>query len=143
MHQNRQVVEEAFDKWSTGQGSILDLMDDNGIVVIPGIAPHCGIMSKRQFVAEVATPFMSRFSRPPVPRPSLIMTDGDNVIVVADAEGTTLDGNTYRNSYVFVLEFREESLVKVAEFLDMAAFNVVWDSVTPGTQTVRSVEQPR
>ncbi len=134
MQQNRQIVEEAFDRWSKGQGSILDLIDDDGIIVIPGTVPHCGAVCKRDFAANVATPFMSRFSKPPVPRPSTIMADGDEVIVIADAEGTTLDGKAYRNNYVFLLTFRESRLVKATEFLDLAAFNVVWDSVLPNTR---------
>lgn len=134
MRVNRRIVEEAFDSWSRGQGSILDLMGDEGIIVIPGTAPHCGTVSKREFVANVAMPFMNRFSIPPVPRPSKIMADGEGVIVVADAEGTTLDGKAYRNDYVFVLEFRESRLVKATEFLDMVAFNLVWDSVMPKAQ---------
>ena len=135
MQRNRQLVEEAFDRWSKGQGSILDLMGDDGIVVIPGTAPHCGMMCKREFVTITATPFMTKFSIPPVPRPSMILADGDDVIVIADAEGTTLDGKAYRNAYVFVLEFRKGRLIKATEFLDMAAFNVVWNTVTPGNQT--------
>ena len=135
MQQNRQIVEEAFDRWSKGHGSILDLMGDDGLVVIPGIAAHCGTASKQEFVANVATPFMNRFSRPPVPRPSKIMADGNDVIVVADAEGTTLEGEAYRNHYVFVLELSNSRLVRATEFLDMAAFNAVWDSVTPEDET--------
>ena len=131
MQVNRRIVEEAFNSWRMGQGSILDLMGDDGTIVIPGTAAHCGTMSKREFVANVATPFMNRFSVQPVPRPSKIMADGEDVIVVADAEGTTLDGKAYRNDYVFVLEFREGRLVKATEFLDMVAFNLVWDSVMP------------
>jgi ketosteroid isomerase-like protein len=63
------------------------------------------------------------------------MADGNDVIVVADAEGTTLEGKAYRNDYVFVLEFSNSRLVKATEFLDMAAFNAVWDSVTPEEET--------
>ena len=140
MQRNRQIVEEAFDKWRAGRGSILDLMGDNGIVVIPGVAPHCGTKSKREFVVEVAAPFMSRFSKAPVPVPSKIVADGDDVIVIADADGTTLDGKAYRNSYVFILEFREGSLIKATEFLDMTAFNVVWDTVTPDLQDAHCVK---
>lgn len=110
---------------------------------IPGTAAHCGTRRKQEFLADVAHPFMSRFSKPPVPLPSLILADGDDVIVVADAEGTTLDGKLYRNDYVFVLKFRNGSLSKAVEFLDLLAFNVVWDSVAPGARATDVVEQPR
>lgn len=129
MEQNRQLVEQAFDKWRLGQGSILDLMDDDGLVVITGTAAHCGTSPKKQFMPNTATPFMSRFSKPPAPVASLILSAGDNVVVVAHAEGTTLDGDSYRNDYVFVLEFHGGRLSKATEFLDMKAFNLVWDSV--------------
>lgn len=143
MEQNQQVVEQAFNKWRLGQGSILDLMDDDGMIVIPGTAAHCGTTRKQQFITNIAAPFMSRFIKPPVPLPSLILAAGDNVVVVANAEGTTLDGKPYRNDYVFVLEFRDGSLFKATEFLDMKAFNVVWDSVAQGTRTTNLVENAR
>ena len=137
----RQVVKDAFDRWSAGKGSILDLMGDDGTVVVPGTAPHCGTRSKQEFVTDVATPFISRFSKPPVPFPLKIMADGNDVIIVAEADGTTLDGKAYHNSYVFVLEFGEDRLMKATEFLDMVAFNAVWDSVQPKADATRGKEE--
>ena len=141
METNRGIVEEVFKRWSAGKGSILDLMGDDGLVVIPGTAPHCGTKGKQEFVTEVATPFLSRFSKPPVPSPLKIMAGGDDVIVIAEADGTTLDGKAYRNQYVFVLEFQKGRLMKATEFLDMAAFNAVWNSVPPSAQAKHSTEQ--
>ena len=140
MPENRQLVEAAFSTWSTGNGSILDLMGDDGTVVIPGTAPHCGTRGKQEFLTDVAMPFMSRFSRPPVPFPSKIMADGNDVIIVADADGITTDGKAYRNSYVFILEFRDGRLMKATEFLDMRAFNAVWDSVPAKSAGYSSTE---
>jgi ketosteroid isomerase-like protein len=137
----RQLVDDAFDRWGAGKGSILDLMGDDGTVVIPGTAPHCGTRGKQEFVTNVATPFMSRFSKPPVPVASKIMADGDDVIIVAEADGTTLDGKIYHNSYVFVLEFREDRLMKATEFLDMVALNKLWDSVQPKAQATGGMEE--
>ncbi len=141
MHRNQQLVEQAFNRWSTGQGSVLDLMDDDGTVVIPGSSAHCGTRTKREFVKDVATPFMRRFSTPPVPLPTRIIADDDDVIVVADAHGVTLDGKAYRNHYVFILEFKEDSLVQATEFLDMVAFNVVWNDVEPRAQDSSELER--
>ncbi len=135
------IVREAFSKRSTEAGSILDLMPADGIVVIPGTVPHCGAFSKSQFVIEVATPFLARFSKPPVPRPRKIWADGDDVAVVADAEGTMLNGRPYANSYVFILELRDGLLMKATEFLDMSAFNAVWDSVDPASYPKKTAEE--
>ncbi len=131
MRQNVEVVKDAFYKWSCREGSILDLMGDDGTVIIPGTASHCGSWGKQEFVTDVATPFINRFSEPPVPLPSKIMANGDDVIVVAEADGTTMDGKPYHNTYVFVLEFEEGRLMKATEFLDMVAFNAVWNNVPP------------
>ncbi len=141
METNRGIVEEAFKRWGAGEGSILDLMGDDGLVVLPGTGPHCGTKGKQEFVTEVATPFMSRFSKPPVPVPVKIMADVDDVVVVAEADGTTLDGKAYRNNYVFVLEFQKGRLMRATEFLDMAAFNAVWDSIPPEARAEHSSEQ--
>ncbi len=135
------IVREAFSKWSAGTGSILDLMPADGVVVIPGTVPHCGTFSKRQFVAEVATPFLARFSKPPAPRLRKIWADGSDVAVLADAEGTMQDGRPYANSYVFILELRDGHLMKATEFLDMAAFNVVWDSIDPASYAEKTTEE--
>ncbi len=143
MQQNRGAVEDAFKLWSAGKGTILDLMGDDGTVVVPGTALHCGAKGKQEFIRDVATPFMSRFSKPPVPLLSKIMADGEDVIVVAEADGTTIDGQAYHNSYVFVLEFRESRLMKATEFLDMVAFNAVWDSGLPDAQTADAKEETR
>lgn len=128
---NLRTVRETFHKWSAGKGSLNDLMAENAVIVIPGTAPHCGTFSKSVFVRDVATPFMARFSRPPAPQARKIWSQGDDVVVLAEAEGTRRDGKPYANSYVFVLNLRRGRVVRATEFLDMAAFNDVWDQVDP------------
>ena len=128
---NLRTVRETFRKWGAGEGSLNDLMAEDAVVVIPGSAPHCGTFSKSAFVTDLATPFMARFSRPPAPRARRIWSDGDDVVVLADAEGTRRDGKPYTNSYIFVLKLRLGRVVRTTEYLDMAAFNDVWDQVEP------------
>lgn len=130
---NLRTVREAFRKWGTGEGSLNDLMAEDAVIVIPGTAPHCGTFSKSVFVRDVATPFMTRFSRPPAPQARKIWSQGGEVVVLAEAEGTRRDGKQYANRYVFVLKLRRGRVVRVTEFLDMAAFNDVWDQVEPAT----------
>jgi len=130
---NCRIVEDFFRKWGAGRGSLFDLMIDDAEIVIPGIAPHCGSFSKGVFLKEVATPFMARFSKPPVPVPRRIWSQGEDVAVLADAAGMRRDGKPYSNRYVFVLQMRRGRVVKATEFLDMAAFNDVWDNVEPAS----------
>ncbi len=132
---NCRILQDSFRKWGAGRGSLFDLMTDDAEIVIPGIAPHCGSFSKGVFVREIATPFMARFGKPPVPLPRRIWAQGEDVAVLADAAGMRRDGKPYSNRYVFVLQMRSGRIVKATEFLDMAAFNDVWDNVEPASAT--------
>ncbi len=140
---NLRAVREAFRKWSAGEGSLFDLMTDDAVIVIPGIARHCGTFSKSVFVEDVATPFMARFSAPPTPRARKIWSDGDDIAVLAEAEGTRRDGEPYANCYVFVLKMRGGRVVRATEFLDMTAFNDVWNQVEPRPNAAAATEQHR
>lgn len=140
---NLRVVREAFQKWSAGESSLFDLMADDAVIVIPGTAPHCGTFSKSVFARDVAAPFMERFSRPPTPRARKIWSDGNDIAVLADAEGTRRDGKPYANSYVFVLKMRSGRVVQATEFLDMTAFNDVWDHVVPESNGAAATERHR
>ena len=136
---NMRVVRRTFRLWSAGNGSLFDLMTDDASIIIPGTASHCGTFSKSTFVKEVAGPFMARFNKPPRPRALKIWCDGDDVAVLADAEGTTRDGVPYANAYVFVLKMRGGRIAQATEFLDMAAFNDVWNRVEPSSVSVAEV----
>ena len=128
---NVRAVQRTFRKWAAGEGSLEDLMAEDAVIVIPGTAPHCGTFSRTAFARDVAGPFIARFSLPPAPRARMVWADRNDVVVLADSEGTRRDGKAYMNSYVFVLNMRRGRVVRATEFLDMAAFNEVWDQVVP------------
>lgn len=125
------AVRRAFEAWEAGTGSIYDLMDTETRIVIPGIAAHCGTYCKEAFLHDVAGPFRARFAEPPVPRLRKLWAATGTVAVMADATGTTRDGRPYVNTYVFVFELAGPRVATVTEFLDMAAFNAVWDRIAP------------
>ena len=123
------AVRQAFQDWSEGEGSIYDLMDPDAEIVIAGTSAHCGTFRKDVFLRDVAGPFTARFSTPPRPRLRSLWASRDKVVVLADATGTTRDGDPYTNAYVFVFEMVANRVKRVTEFLDMAAFNAVWNGV--------------
>ena len=125
------AVRRAFSAWRDGAGSIYDLMEDEAAVVIPGTAAHCGVFRKDVFLGEIAAPFVARFATPPVPQLRAIWSGARAVVALADAKGLTRDDRPYANTYLFVFEMRGRRAIKVTEFLDMAAFNAVWDGVEP------------
>ncbi len=123
------AVRRAFTAWEAGTGSIHDLMDADTTIVIPGTAAHCGAYLRDDFLRNVADPFRARFAEPPVPRLRRLWADGRTVAAMADATGTARDGRPYANAYIFVFEFAGARVATVTEFLDMAAFNTVWDRI--------------
>ena len=126
------AVRRAFQVWGRGEGSIYDLMEANTEIVIPGTAAHCGAYRKDVFLREVAGPFGACFAKPPLPHLRALWSKGGTVAALADATGMTRDGQPYANTYVFVFEMAGRRVTRVTEFLDMAAFNAVWDRVAPG-----------
>ncbi len=100
-------------------------------IVIPGTSPNCGTFSKEAFLRDVAAPFMARFVEPPAPQLRAVWGNAGATVVLADATGLTRDEQAYANAYVFLFETRGPQVTKVTEFLDMAAFNAVWDRVEP------------
>ena len=124
-------VRRAFQSWEAGTGSIYDLMDADTEVVIPGTAPHCGTYRRAVFLRDVAGPFGRRFTTPPIPKPQRFWATAGSVAVLADATGTTRDGRHYANTYVFLFEMVGSRVTRITEFLDMTAFNGVWDATQP------------
>ena len=112
---NLRAVRGAFRKWSAGGALLFDLMTDDAVIVIPGTAPNCGAFSKSVFMRDVAGPFMARFSRAPAPHATKVWSDGDDVAVLAKAEGMRRDGRPCANSYVFVLKMRAGRVVHATE----------------------------
>ena len=50
---------------------------------------------------------------------------------MADGTGAARDGQSYANAYVFAFAMDGRRVRRVTEFLDMAAFNAVWDRIEP------------
>lgn len=131
------AVRRAFAAWASGTGSIYDLMENEAEIVIPGTTAHCGVYRKDAFLCEVAQPFVARFTTPPLPRPRGLWAKGPSVLVRAEARGKATDGQAYTNDYVFVFDFEGCRVTRVTEFLDMGAFEAVWDRVVPTVHHAR------
>ena len=111
------------------------MMESDTQIVIAGTAPHCGTYMLDEFLRDVARPFGARFSEPPAPKLRQLWAHSGSVAVLADATGTTRDQRHYENQYVFVFQMVKGRVTRVTEFLDMTAFNEVWDRVDPAPQS--------
>ena len=135
MRTNRQIVADAFEAWSRGEGHVSSIFADEMTWEIVGRSRASGTYgSAQEFGDEVLHPFGARF-RPDAPfRPVTIRgiyADGDTVIVLWDGEGTTTAGTTYRNTYAWFMTLRGGKVIDGTAFYDSIAFDELWESVSP------------
>lgn len=129
---NRAIVQAAFDKWRTGQGSPFDLLLPEAEWTIVGSSPLSRTYrSKQQFMDEVITPFNQRVRSPLVPTVRGLYADADTVIIFFDGATTALDGLPYRNTYTWYFTMKGGRVVKATAFFDTRVFDELWNRVSP------------
>jgi uncharacterized protein len=134
---NKARVEGVLKAWMAGDGTALQgLLDDNVEWTITGNSLVSGTTHNRaELNVKVLDPFGARFSQSQDrfrPRKiNGIYADGDAVIAYLDASGTANDGKPYANSYVWILNMRDDKAVRVTAFFDSIAFDELWRRVPP------------
>jgi uncharacterized protein len=132
VERNRESVRQAFERWREGRGNLFELMAPDVRWEIVGHSAVAGTyQSKEAFMNQVIVPLNKRFARPLVPAVRHVFADGDTVVALFDAETVATDGLPYRNSYSWILRFRDGSIVDVVAFFDSVAFNELWTRVSP------------
>jgi len=130
---NRQIITEAFEKWSAGGSTFFDdVLAHNVVWTIKGSSPTAGTYDGRdQFVREAVKPFVERLSAPLRPSVNHIWADGDAVIVYWDDVATAIDGKPYSNSYVWIFTMKDGRASRVTAFLDLELYEDVIKRITP------------
>ena len=139
---NRQVVTRAFAAWRDGTGAITDVFAADMVWRIEGHSlASKDYRDRQQFIDEVLAPFAARFPMSDPFRPATIRSvhaDGDAVIVVWDGRGVANDGQTYENSYVWIMTMRNGKVIDGTAFYDSISFNELWTRIQPRNQSSRS-----
>src|SRR5687767_5539381 len=129
---NKAVVQASFDAWKAGTGSRYDLLpDDASSVTVGHSAASKSYPSKNAFLSEVIRPFNARISIGLKPTIRSIYAEGNTVIIFFDASRTARDGKPYNNTYVRLLDMRDDKVVKAFAFFDSVVFNEFWQRVRP------------
>jgi uncharacterized protein len=129
---NRALVRERFDAWRAGTGSPYDLLAENAQWTITGQSLASRTYESREaFMASVIRPFNARMRVGLKPTVTRIICEGDQVVVLFDAQGVARDGKSYANSYAWFLTFRNSKIVAATAFFDSLAFNELWTRVGP------------
>lgn len=129
---NKQLVSNAFDRWRAGTGGPFELVADDARWTIVGSSPVSKrYATKEQFMAEVIRPFNARMDRPLKPTIRSIHAEDDTVIVLFDGESLCADGQPYRNTYAWFMQFENGRAVNVTAFFETRLFDEMWTRVTP------------
>ena len=132
---NREIIRRAFEAWQQGTGAITDVFAPNMVWRIEGHSVVSREFRDRQeFVDEVLAPFGARFADGERFRPVTIRSitaDGDTVVVVWDGRGVANDGQTYTNSYAWIMRLADGLVVDGTAFYDSISFNDLWSRLEP------------
>jgi ketosteroid isomerase-like protein len=132
---NREIIRQAFEQWQHGTGVIASVFAPEMVWRIEGHSLASREYANSQtFIDEVLSPFGARFAAGEPFRPVRIRSihaDGDSVIVVWDGHGVTNDGQSYDNSYAWIMRLRDGKVVDGTAFYDSISFNELWTRVQP------------
>ncbi|WP_319435561.1 nuclear transport factor 2 family protein [Mycobacterium sp. RTGN5] len=129
---NLTAVRVGIEAWGSGTGSPFPLLADDATWEITGNSDAAGIYSSpAELMTRVIVPLAARMSTPLIPVIRALYSDDDTVIALFDAEGLALDGQPYRNTYAWFMQFNGDRIVKATAFYDSVAFNDLWRRVTP------------
>lgn len=128
--QNIARVQQGFDAWRAGTGSVFDLLTDDATWEVLGNTPVSGVYpNKAELQQKVLDPFNARLSDGLKPTVRHLYADGDTVIAFFDASANARDGVPYHNVYTWYLHMRGGRIIAVEALLDSVAFNDLWHRV--------------
>jgi len=129
---NRAAVAISFEAWRSGTGSPYDLLAEDSEWTITGNSAAARTYPSRDaFIGQVIRPVTARMRSRLVPTVRSLYAEGDTVIAFFDAEGIASDGQRYANTYVWILQMRDNRIVRAHAFFDSIAFDTLWRRVSP------------
>jgi ketosteroid isomerase-like protein len=120
--QNKDLLTRVFAR--TAQGDMVALteaMADDCRWVFPGSWSWSGTWTPKKVVVDgLLRPLMTQLGGAYRLTADFVLADGDRVVVQAVGDGTTIGGQTYRQTYCFVFRVAEGKLTEVVEHCDTA-----------------------
>lgn len=116
---NTALVQQAFENWQQGRGSVFDLLAENSVWTVAGTSPYSGTYRTREeFMTQAVLPINARLATPITPDVKHIVAQGEQVVVMWDGMATAKDGSRYENSYAWHLTMQDGKITQVNAFLD-------------------------
>jgi ketosteroid isomerase-like protein len=116
---NTAIVQQAFEAWKQGQGSVFDLLTEDAQWTVAGYSPVSHTYRSRDsFIAQAVRPITARLATPITPEVKHIVAQADQVMVIWDGVATAKTGQPYENSYAWHLTMADGKITHVNAFLD-------------------------
>lgn len=120
---NKQLVKQAFDKWTSGTGNFLDLLADDVHWTVAGSSPVSGVYkSRQQFLEDAVNPITNKLSGKITPVKLLgLYADNDVVVLLWEGAAEAKDGLPYKNTYCWQMTLKAGKIISAIAFLDTYA----------------------
>lgn len=128
---NAQVVRDAFALGVGGEDTFYSILADDVQWTVARAAAPTTYTGREQFLRDGAGPIVARLNGPIRADVRELITDGDVVVALWDGTATARDGRPYVNRYAWVMTLRDERVVRVTAYLDLAALNDLLQRVGP------------
>lgn len=116
---NTPIVQQAFQAWKLGQGSVFDLLTEDAQWTVAGYSPMSNTYRSRDsFIAQAVRPITARLATPITAEVKHIVAQADQVVVMWNGVATAKNGKPYENSYAWHLTMADGKITHVNAFLD-------------------------
>jgi hypothetical protein len=118
--ENKRLVEEVFAELADGNGRpFMDLLGDDVCWTVMGSGEWSRAYDgKPAVVGELMRPLFAQFAGTYRNRATLILADGDYVVVECHGQVMTTSGKPYNQRYCYVCRMSGEKIRELTEYLD-------------------------
>jgi len=126
--ENRKLVEDAFAKWSRGDGSAFFalLADDVHWTVIGSTPVSRTYTSKRAFQEGAVQPLGAKLASAIQPTVRDILADGEKIALQWEGRATAKNGTIYSQTYCWVMRFENGKVCEGTAYLDTELITQIW-----------------
>lgn len=143
-HRSKELVALYFDRWKNEGSSFFDLLDEDAEWTVAGRSPVSGTYhGKANFMENAVRPILAQLATPL--RPELVSLTADEKFVWLhfNARATSVNGQTYMNTYVWKMQMKNDKIIAGVAFLDTYELAVLMDKTDKETTMDNTMEKSK
>ncbi|MCE7055210.1 Atu4866 domain-containing protein [Algoriphagus sp. AGSA1] len=115
----KELVAFYFDRWKNEGASFFDLLEEDAEWIVAGRSPVSGTYhGKADFMENAVKPILAQLATPLRPELVSLTADGQFVWLHFNASATTVNGQSYKNTYVWKMQLKNGKIIAGVAFLD-------------------------